>query len=120
MNKIEPIHAANLTSSLTRFWYECGPSTSDPAFIPALVIDMMRAARSARNWETRICNEPMDALTRARGDYRIKRLQNGINTRLADLFPDLTPRCELGGDPRGSCGALVLPKPGFRDIELSL
>lgn len=120
MSKIEPIHAANLTSSLTRFWYERDSSASDPAFIPALVVDMLRAARSARDWETRICNEPMGDITRARGDYRIKRLQDGINARLIDLFPSRTPRCELGGDPRGPCGVLVLPMGEYRDVELSL
>jgi len=81
-----------------------------PHVAATLVLDMQRASRAARAWETRCCNHPLTEAQWRRGDRRIQKLRDGINARLRTVWPcALPPRLALGGDPRGPCATLFAP-----------
>ena len=81
-----------------------------PHVVAALVLDMQRAARAAVGYETRRCSYPMTEAQELRGERRIQRLQDGINARLAAVWPgEASPSLSLGGDPRGPCATLTVP-----------
>ena len=84
-----------------------------PYQLGRIVDEMQRATRAAKNWGVRLCNEPMDDRQHDRGMNRIHRMEAKINARLVELFGtddvDQCPRVEIGGDPRGACGRLLIP-----------
>lgn len=109
--------AAELSVILARHY----PDAS-AAMIARVVVSMQRAARAAKAWGERCCNEPMDDATAKRGNGRVSRKEHETNDILA--HPRLMPprfrdagealrtdaaTVELGGDPRGACGTLRVP-----------
>lgn len=77
-----------------------------PHHAALLVASMQSAARTAKNWEVRRCNEPMSEEQEESGHARLQRLQDGINAKLAEVG---TATVSLGGDPRGPCARLAIP-----------
>lgn len=89
--------------------------------IGSVVDAMQHATRQAVRWEVKRCNDPMTEAQDERGHARLRRLQEGLNGLLAyrRLFAEdggdrsmseaLQARVQLGGDPRGPCGRLVIP-----------
>ena len=112
--KHEGSRSAYLGAVLAAYVAKCG-AEPNPHRIALVVEDMQRAARAAKNWGVRRCNEPMTEAQEARGMKREERAQAAINLQLlalvngGTLAAEYAPTVDLGGDVRGPCGRLHIP-----------
>ena len=107
----DPKRAAELAVILAQHAAECGASPT-PHRVATLVVDMQKAARTAKRWAENECNYPTTEEQQKRAARREERALHAINEELAAYFQgtkDSPPTIELGGDPRGPCARLHVP-----------
>jgi len=101
---------------------------ADPYQVSGAVAVMQMATRAGKAWELKCCNGPMSEKQEAVGAARIARLQERVNTLLADAGCSVNnpvacgkATVKLGGDCRGPCGVLIIPGSGgegwHRDMD---
>lgn len=96
--------AAYLSAILTRLCPD-----ARPYHVAKVVTQMQKATRMALAWETRRCNDPMGEKQNEQGYARISKAEEQINLALQELGNGAErATVELGGDPRGACGSLIV------------
>ena len=105
MNDQTPaFRAAQLAAILARHY-----PAANPYHVAKVVSAMQSATRQAKAWEIRRCNDPMTEKQEERGYTRKQKLQEKVNGMLRELGDVPEHACiRLGGDPRGSCGQLIV------------
>ena len=113
----DPERAAQLAVYLAIHSQKCGV-TPAPGLIARTVVAMQKAARSAKRAAENACTYPVTPEGVLRAARKQERQQETLNAGLRHMgqhgaAADSVPTVELGGDPRGSCGRLLIPgQPG--------
>jgi hypothetical protein len=88
--------------------------SAPPNVVAGVVMRMQRAAKAAKNWELRHCNEPITEKQEAVGQKRIDRLESRIRQEIEELGFSGATGFLLGGDCRGACGVLQISRCSTR------
>lgn len=91
--------AAKLAAILARQY----PGMDETA-VAVLVSKMQKAARIAKKWELKCCNDTLDEAAQDSGQNRLQKLQDQINGTLSTG----SVKISLGGDPRGPCASMIV------------
>lgn len=115
-NRPDPTRAAELAAILTQRYPH-----SRPAMVARVMVEAVKLARYAKARAELECSYPMTEENCNRAARRIERAAAKVNHDLASAIYGAKlsrrdaetainmPRCEFGGDRRGTCGKLIIP-----------
>ena len=114
-SKPDPARAAELAAILAQRY-----PLSRPVMVARVIVEAVKLARYAKSRAELECSYPMTEENCNRAARRIERAAARINATLADACmgdadasvkrdPAQAPTCDFGGDPRGTCGRLIVP-----------